>query len=239
VQSFIGDGLQNAKSSWFSGLVFRSNKSNSKKRRKAMKKVITLGLIGLCLIVLAACGRTELAQGKEPAVDADGYRYILNGVASSAAEVTQLSEQGVRLFYFVEGNEPHYTAYVFTNEVDFENHRQQAATLDAQGWCISTRTKTTVYDGTSYSNGADSWDIAKGLNYPNLHLFLQNAPVGGGDGTWGNDISSIKMADCVYTTLYTDTNYSVSGDVFSHKGGNFSTMPAGFDNTVSSIKVGS
>ncbi len=203
-----------------------------------MKKLITIGLIGLCLMVLAACGRTELAQGKEPAVDADGYRYILNGVASSAAEVTQLSEQGVRLFYFVEGDEPHYTAYVYTNEADFENHSQQAQVLDAQAFCISLQTVTTVYDHTSYSGTGDRWEMVKGVSYPNLGLFPQNFPDAPGD-TWINDISSIKMADCVYTTLYEDQNYSLSGNVFKAKGNNYSTMPAGFNNTVSSIIVGS
>jgi hypothetical protein len=189
----------------------------------------------VCLLILAACGQTDLAQANEP-VATDSYRYVLDGATSSAADVTALSEAGVTLFYFVEWGEPLATAYVFTNQADFVAHDQKTQTFQPESLCISTRTVTTVYDHTSY--GGDEWDMVKGVSYPDLGLFLQNFPDSPGE-TWLNDISSIKMADCVYTTLYEDPNYSLAGNVFKAKGNNYSTMPAGFNNTVSSIKVGS
>lgn len=195
-----------------------------------MKKLVYASLyLGITFLV-AACGVADLsAEGAEVQ---DSYSYTLDGAASSGDEIQQLSDSGVLLHYFMEPGEARSTAHVFTDEKAFEAYSEQS--LTPQALCISTRTRTTVYDHTSYN--ADSWAISKGLSYPNLHVYLQNDPDTSGDN-WGDDISSIRMADCVYTTLYQNTNYG--GARLRQKGKNLRTMPAGFNNTVSSLKVDS
>lgn len=204
-----------------------------------MRKQMFGGLAGVLTLSLAACGGPSAPTNLEQAGGVDPYTYVLDGEASTAEAVERLSKQAELTYLMPSDNTS--VVHVFTTDAGFEAHKQQL--IQPQALCVSLRTKTTIYDGTSYSG--DQEDILKGTSLPDLTFLLRNNSA---EPNWntpqedssGNiiaygDISSIKMADCKYTRLYTGTNYT--GSKLERKGGNLSLMPAGFNNVISSVKV--
>jgi hypothetical protein len=218
--------------------------SSRNHKEQKMKKQLMACLVGGLTFGLAACGGTSTPASGEETRGVDPYTYLLDGKTSSAEEVERLSKQ-VTLSYFMPSDKTDLVQ-VFTTNDGFEAYKRQylqAQSLQPQFLCVSLRTRTTIYDFPNY--GGDQEDVLKGTSLPNLGTVLRsntsepnwNTTHGTPPNTTTGDISSIKMADCTWTRLYIGTNYSSNWSKLERKGGNLSVMPAGFNDTISSMIV--
>lgn len=205
-----------------------------------MNKLLLVGLGSAFAVVMSACSAAEVqsdavteestsADNANEGAVSDPYAYEVDGVPSSAADVAALSARGTVLRYVMPSADDDRTVRVFTTDAGFEKYtNEDRAAVAPNSLCISLRTKTTAYDLTGF--GGDSQDFTKGTSISNLSSIVR--PSG---ATWLNDISSAKLADCVYTRFYVDPNFQ--GSVLQQKGGKIDPMPAGFNNTISSLVV--
>lgn len=178
-------------------------------------KFIWIVLIGASFTAYG--GTKSIAQATEP-VTADPYTYVLDGQPTSAESLQNLSHQGTHLTYFVPSNWDGKTLQVFSTETGVKAFQQRDQHIQAQGFCISLRTKSTFYDGENYVGR--TLVVPKNTTYQDLSTI-------GTPTSWDNDISSVKGADCVYTYLYDDAPLGVGLlSVIISPGQNLSSMPS-------------
>ena len=150
-----------------------------------MNKLLLVASLGFFTLVTSACSAPQAPEDASAASDegqkADPYTYVLDGVPSSGEQLKDLVAQRVKLRYVMPSIEGDVTVHVFTSDAGLSAFvaETDSAELSTRGFCVSTRTRTTVYDLPSY-NGA-SQDFLKGTSIsdlsaiggPSPHLFSE------------------------------------------------------------------
>jgi hypothetical protein len=187
-----------------------------------MKKVALLGLAGVLTAIMASCNNAPAVDSGENST----VKYVMGTTELTAAQVVQLEQDHGALHLDVDSSVAGETILrVFLERAE----RDLYANSVKPAFCISTRTKSTFWDGTSYSGS--SFDLGKGSSIADLSTKFMF-----GGKSWDNAIDSIKPADCTVTVLFTDAGFN--GTSLSLGGNdNTSSLGVAFDNKISSVSV--
>lgn len=193
--------------------------------------------VSATLVSLIAAGALSACSGLEGAGSAEGARadgpqhYLLEGVRYTPAEMEALAAQRPLFFAVTPELAAEGAVQVFRSREELEGFKRRYRPTLADFTPQLFRSNTTVYDGTSYKE--DKLELTKGTVVNDLHALTQP------DGeSWGNQISSIKAADGVWTDLYDFKNLDPSAGQWSTFGDNYKTLPSYMDNDASSLEVG-
>ncbi len=189
-----------------------------------MNKIALLGLAATLTVVMASCGGTPTVDSSQ--ASSGSYKYFLGETELTKAEVMQLERDRGALHFDLDSSEPGQPVLrVFLERAERDLYANSLRT----SFCISTRTKATFWDGTSYSGS--SFSLNKGDSISDLGTrFMFSGK------SWDNAIDSIKPADCTLTVLFTDTGFN--GTSLTLDGNdNTSSLGVAYDNKISSVSV--
>jgi hypothetical protein len=187
-----------------------------------MKKVAMMGLAGVLAAIMASCNNAPTIDPGENGT----VKYVMGTTELTAAQVIQLEQEHGALHLDVDSSVAGETTLrIFLERAE----RDLYANSVKPAFCISTRTKSTFWDGTSYTGS--SFDLSKGGSIADLGTKFMF-----GGKSWNNAIDSIKPADCTVTALFTDVNFD--GTSLTLNGNdNTSSLGVAFDNKISSVSV--